>query len=62
MRDFGSPYESMTPKILEKYSSYQFEYLSLAQMLNKTHSQRNHNEIRFLAEFIKKNGAFKELL
>ena len=38
MRDFGSPYESMTPKILEKYSSYQFEYLSLAQILNKTHS------------------------
>lgn len=39
----------------------QFEYLQLFQILQKSHGNRTHNELRFLNEFIKKNLALKEL-
>lgn len=57
-----SSVSGLTPKMLEKCNFIsQFEYLQLFQVLQKSHGNRTHNELRFLNEFIKKNLALKEL-
>ena len=57
-----SSVSGLTPKMLEKCNFVsQFEYLQLFQILQKSHGNRTHNELRFLNDFIKKNLALKEL-
>lgn len=51
----------MTPQIIEKYNTLHFEYINLGNVLSRAHSLRSHNQLRFLAEFAKRNNALKEL-
>jgi hypothetical protein len=46
---------------MQKYDNLQFEFINLAQILTKFHSQRTHNELRFISEFIRRNQGLKDL-
>jgi hypothetical protein len=39
-----------------------FRYLTLRQILQKPHPARTHNDLRFLADFIRNAPALKDLL
>jgi hypothetical protein len=52
----------LTPRVLEKYTNFcKFEYFTLFKILSRPHALRTHNELKFIADFIKLNPILSEL-